>query len=127
MQENEHSKLQPSVALQVLSKNLQSLQAANPSLSSDAKLAKRAGMDQKTVWRVVNMATEPTSNQISKLAAAFGLAPWQLLVPDLNPSNEPVLALASAQMKEMLNKIASSKEAIEGYLRVQGNTRPGDL
>lgn len=69
----------------------------NRDLTSDAKVAKRAGVDQKTVWRMVNEANSARVESVAKVAEAFGLSTWQILVPGLDPSNPPVVAMTEVE------------------------------
>ncbi len=94
---------------------------------TEPQFAKRAKVDQKTLWRVLHGSSEPTLDTVSKLAKAAGLDPWQLLAPDLEPDNPPLLAAQSERLRQVLTNIRNTKEAIEGVLREQGNTRPGEL
>lgn len=83
----------PSKALQVLSQNLERLIAAHPELNTQPKLAARAKVDQKTVYRIVAKQNEPSIDKVEKLARALGLdGAWQLLVPNLKPAEIPTLA-----------------------------------
>lgn len=116
------------MALETLASNLKALKAKDRDLSSDGKIAKKAGLDQKTVNRIVNKKHEPTLAALSQLSAAVGLQhPWQLLVPNLVPSNPPMLAAESASLLKLLENIAGTKLAMEGFLRAEGNTEPGAL
>lgn len=117
----------PSAALLVLAENLKALRDSSPVYSSDAKIGAKAGIDQKTVWRIINKKNEPTTLQVSKLAAVFELDPWKLFVPNLEPTNPPMLATESESLRDMLKTIGATKEAIEGYLRDEGNTQPGQF
>lgn len=94
---------------------------------TEPQFAKRAKVDQKTVWRVLRGDNEPSLEILSKLAKACGMEPWQMLTPELEPNNPPLLAAQSERLKLVLDNIRNTKEAIEGVLRDQGNTRPGDL
>lgn len=117
----------PSAALNILGDNLRALRDASADFDSDAKIGAKAGMDQKTVWRIINKKNEPTTLQISRLAGVFELEPWKLFVPNLEPTNAPMLATESANLRKMLKTIGATKEAIEGFLRDEGNTTPGGL
>ena len=74
----------------VLSTNLKALMQASEDLRSQAALGKKCGIDQRTVGRILNEEHSPQLKQIEAIANAFGLLPWQLLVPDLDPKNPPV-------------------------------------
>lgn len=81
----------------VLSANLKALKAAHIELTSDAKVARRAGIDQKTVWRMINESNSATLGSITQVAAAFDLQAWQILVPGLDPRNPPVVAMTEVE------------------------------
>lgn len=114
-------------ALEILAANLAALRDADAVLTSQGKIGDRAGINQRTVGRIINMEHEPTVGQLTKLARAFRLQPWQLLVPGLQPTNPPMLASESEALRELLSNIGSTKEALEGYLRKEGNTDSGEL
>lgn len=80
-----------------LAANLAALMAASVDLRTQTAVGKRAGVDQRTVGRILNQEHSPNLVQIGKLAAAFGLQPWQLLVPHLDPTNPPVVHLTQAE------------------------------
>lgn len=79
----------PSKALTVLSQNLQRLLEARQ--TTQPELARRAKVDQKTVWRIVRMENEPSVDKLEKLAAVLQVETWQLLVPNLDPQHLPDL------------------------------------
>lgn len=81
----------------VLSANLKALKAAHTELTSDARVAKRAGVDQKTVWRMINESNSATLGSITQVAAAFDLQAWQILVPGLDPRNPPVVTMTAVE------------------------------
>lgn len=114
-------------ASQILAANLKALRDADPELKSQAAIGRAAKIDQRTVGRILNMENEPTFGQLTKLAKAFKLQAWQLLVPGLEPTNPPMLASESVRLRKLLTNIGQTKEALEGYLRSDGNTSPGDL
>lgn len=80
-----------------LSANLTALMKAHKELTSDGKVAARAGLDQKTVWRMVNEANSANIRTVSRVAEAFGLAAWQILVPGLDPNNLPVVTMTETE------------------------------
>ncbi|WP_435310663.1 helix-turn-helix domain-containing protein [Primorskyibacter sedentarius] len=50
---------------------------------SEHQLAKRAGIAQKTVNNMLNQNGSPTLDNVDKVAAAFGLSMWHMILPDL--------------------------------------------
>lgn len=69
--------------LDVLSDNLKALMKDRPEVASQRKLAQQAGIDQRTVGRILNKEHPPNLVQIDKLAQALGVQSWQLLAPKL--------------------------------------------
>lgn len=51
-------------------------------LDSQAKIAKAAKVDQKTVGRMLNMGNSPTLASIVAVAAVIKIDAWQLLAPN---------------------------------------------
>lgn len=69
--------------LGVLSDNLKALMRDHPEWASQRKLAAKAGIDQRTVGRILNQEHSPNLIQVEKLAEVFEVQPWQLLAPHL--------------------------------------------
>lgn len=97
----------------ILAVNLAQLMAHSPDLKSEAKIAaaaKVAKISQRTVNRARNGA-QVRLESLAGLAEAFGLAPWQLLVPGLDPANPPILAL-SQEEKALYKRLQDAAKAI---------------
>ena len=71
---------------------------------AQAGVAKRAGMDQKTISRIIRREHSPSIDKLSGLAEAFGLQAWQLLVPYLDPSNPPVVQMTPIE-KDLYDRL----------------------
>lgn len=100
---------------------------ASVDLRSQNAVGKAAKVDQKTIERMLKCLNEPTLEKVELVAKVFGLTAWQILTPGLDPTNHPMLAAESEALREMYKKILSTREAIEGVLARDGNTKPGDL
>jgi transcriptional regulator with XRE-family HTH domain len=105
--------------------NLRSLIAASRQRTVNA-WAVRNVMVQSTVNRIVNGTMDPTVSMLEAIAKKFGLAAWQLLVPDLDPEDPPVLRSASAQEKALFSRLKDAMTELE-KLREAGYTTPGDF
>ncbi len=81
----------------VLASNLAKLMATSLDMKSQRAVAKRADIDQRTVGRILNQEHSPNLDQIAALAEAFGLLPWQMLVPDLDPKDPPSVQLSRTE------------------------------
>lgn len=58
-----------------------------------------------TIQRIEAQQTSVGLTILDKIAQKFDLAPWQLLVPGLDPSNPPTLQPVSRKEREMYDKI----------------------
>lgn len=102
--------------LDTLADNLAALMAAHAELNTQLAVAKRAGMDQRTVGRILHREHSPTLTQVEKLARAFSLLPWQLLTPRYDPDDPPSMVLTSSQ-REAWNTVRIAAESIAKYGR----------
>lgn len=68
----------------LLAENLQKLMEADPNLDSQPKLAKRAGVAQKTISNLLNAdGPSPRLEIVHLVAKAFRMPVWRLLHPTL--------------------------------------------
>lgn len=100
----------------ILAANLGALMAAHPELRTQAAVAaatRKAGLkiDQKTVSRILKADHAVQIDTLQAIAAAFGIEPYQLLVPGLNPTNPQVLRVLSPQEERLYSVL---QEAMKG-------------
>lgn len=88
-------------ARNILAANIKALRAHNPDLKGQRALAKKASIGEGSVWRATKGEVGVTLDTLEALAAVFGLAPWQLLVPHLDPNNPPVVQALSPEEKRI--------------------------
>jgi transcriptional regulator with XRE-family HTH domain len=104
-----------SAAAQVLAGNLNRLMAAHSDLDSNPKLGKKAKIGIATLSRLRNAEVEATLETLERLAKAFDVHVWQLLVPEIDPKNLPALqpvTEAERKLHERLRELAKElKEA----------------
>lgn len=81
----------------ILAENLNRLMDSRPPRPSQKAIAQRAGLDQKTVSRILNMSVATSVSAVQGLAAIWELEPWQLLFPDLDPKNPPVVSMSQSE------------------------------
>ena len=93
----------------VLAENLIRLMGNSIGLNSEAKVAKAGKLGQRTVNRAKN-GKQVKLESLKGLAAAFDLSPWQLLVPDLDPNNPPILAMTDDE-KALYKRLQSAAKA----------------
>ena len=112
----------PSQGLVILAANLIRLMEQHATLTSQAKVGARAKVNQKTIGRILHKTNEPTLEAVSAIAKAFGLECWQLLTPDLQPNNPPMLASQDKALKALYANLGRTQEAIAGVLSKDGNS-----
>lgn len=95
---------------QILSANLISLKDSGlfPGRDTIKKIAHASGgkLSNGKVGRIVAASHTTDIEALADLAEVFGLQPWQLLVPSLNPQSPPVLIDASVitKMREVIQQ-----------------------
>lgn len=100
-------------AARVLAANVATLMAASVDLHSQAALGRRARIDQRTVGRILHCEHSPTLKQLDAIAHAFGLLPWQLLVPQLQPESPPTISPSPAE-RELFDRLRTAARQIAG-------------
>ncbi len=61
------------------------------------RLAERAGLTPSTVGRILSLEHAPVIDTVESIAKALRLKPWQMLVPQLNPSAPPTVPHTDAE------------------------------
>lgn len=102
----------------VLAQNLQRLMSAHPKLASNPKLSKKSGVGIATLSRIMNMGSGANLDTITRLAGAFGMTPWQMLVPGLSPSNPQILRSSSPAEEALYAKI---REVVDLEVQARGH------
>jgi transcriptional regulator with XRE-family HTH domain len=72
-----------------------------PDLSSNPKLAKKTKLGTGTISRLRNGTVNANLETLEVIARAFDVQPWQLLVPDMEPGNAPVLQTAGDSERDL--------------------------
>lgn len=101
---------------EVVSENIRSLMAAHPVLTSQSEIARHCEIPQRTVGRIINCETQANLGSIVGIATAFGIEPWQLLVPGLNPEKPPhlsFLTIEEANALQALSKAVADIQAVQ--------------
>lgn len=88
--------------------------------------ASKHGMTQSTINRIVTGDMDPTERVMAKVAAAVGLDVWQMLVPDMDPQNAPVIQDASAAERKLYAELKVKLDEL-AEIREGGNTRPSSF
>lgn len=82
---------------------------------SDAKaLAKKAGLTPSTVGHWLRAENAAQIDKLERLAAVFKLRAWQLLIPNLDPSNPPAVPYTDAERRLYWRIKAAARELALG-------------
>ncbi len=99
-------------AREVLADNLKALMKANPQygklLSLEQATATRGGgkkIGKTTLANILGKTTPVNLDYVEILAKVFGLAPWQMLVPDLRPDNPQILRSTGPEEDALYSKL----------------------
>ena len=79
---------------------------------SEAALAKGKKLDQGTISRIERRALSPTVDVLEAVAAGLGINPWELLLPNFDPKNRPVLKEATEAERVLWKKIQDSAKEL---------------
>lgn len=104
----------------ILGANIQRLMKARPKLATNTRLFVKTGIAVATISRLINGKTAATLDTLAKLADAFGVQPWQLLIPDLDAHNPQILRNSSPEEAELYKRL---REVIakEAAVQAQGS------
>ena len=91
--------------------NVTRLMEQSPTLNRQTKLAKRTGLGQATISRLLRGETEFTIGQLEAVAAAFGVQPCDLLLDASGATGVRYDAEAFSKLPE------ADREKIESYIR----------
>lgn len=79
---------------------------------SQTTLGKKAGVDPSTIGRIRTQKNAPDIETLEAICTALGVAVWQALVPDMDPANLPVLQNATAQERELYDRLRAAAELL---------------
>ena len=108
-------------AQQTLSENLRYLLKRNG--WSEAELARRSGVSQKTVNNAVNMTKSTKIETAEALAKPFGLESWHLTLPDL-PSDIESGGMMTSLIKSYLMSSDDSRLHIVAIAEREAKYKP---
>lgn len=76
----------------IVGENLDALMKHSDALRSNGAVARAigGGFEPRTIGRIRNAEVSCTLDTLAKIAKAFGIEPWHLLVPRYDPRNPPV-------------------------------------
>lgn len=107
------TELPASRAARLLAQNIDRLMASDPDLSSNPKLSLKTKLTTSTLSRIRNAKVEATVGSVEAIAKAFGIEPWELLVPGFNPKNRPTLQPISEQERKLYQRLAEAVKEIK--------------
>ena len=99
----------PAMARDILAANLKALMAAHPRLNTLTKITAAGGPPNGVLDRIRRADSACRIDSLTQLARVFGLEPWQILVPGLDPHRLPQLEMGpdkAHELREHLDAIA---------------------
>lgn len=93
----------------VLAMNLKALMASKHGPRSQSELRRKSGVAQATIGRILSDGGENARIEtVEKLARAYGLDGWQLMIPGMDPSNPPVLQPISKEERALYDRLTQT-------------------
>ena len=77
------------------------------------RAARRCNMNQRTLDRFYKGERQPTLELVEQVARGYGLQAWQLLVPNLDASNPPVISAQTVEERELYARLKSAFDAVQ--------------
>jgi len=114
----------PTTLTHLFRENLRKLMHADRQLNSQPRLAAASKVAQTSVGRILRGQQSPTLDMVHKIAAAFGLEPWQLLVPELEPDNPPITKQIDERQQELLKRFRVAAQELARYEVDHGSSKP---
>lgn len=105
----------PSSLTRLFRDNLKRLMAAHPDLSSQSALARACKVGQSSIGRIVNDAQSPTLDMVARIAEAFDLEPWQMLIDGLDPRNPPITKAIDERQQHLFARFRQAAEELAHY------------
>ena len=90
----------------VIAENLKTLKANNQ--LTNLKMAKLCHVSEGTINRAMSGDVGVASDVLSQLAQGFGLHTWQLLVPNLDPSNPPLICQITPEEQALYARLRAA-------------------
>jgi hypothetical protein len=95
--------MQDSTSRTILAANLRRM-IDRSGLPSNRAWSKKMGLNVRMIDRLLGGENAVTLDKIEEIARTVGLEPWQLLLPDLDPSEPPDAPISEAD-RDMLTKL----------------------
>jgi transcriptional regulator with XRE-family HTH domain len=105
----------PSRLARLFRDNLQRMMQANPEIGSQAALARASGVRQSNIQRILALEQVPGLDMVARIADAFDLEPWQMLIDDLDPRNPPITKAVDERQKLLFNRFRQAAEELAHY------------
>lgn len=105
----------PTALSDLFRSNLRKLMQADRKLRTQPAVAQASKVGQRSVGRILGGEQSPTLDMVHKIAGAFGLEPWQMLVPDLEPDNPPITKQIDERQQELLKRFRHAAKELARY------------
>jgi len=100
----------------ILKQNLKALMASRNGPTTQSALHRKSRVAQATIGRILSDKGENARIEtVERLAKAYQLQAWQLLVAGMDPSNPPVLQSASDEERALYARLKIAAEDIAKY------------
>lgn len=96
--------------MRVLADNLRVLMKHGSGPTTQLGLKVRSGVAQGTIGRILTQQTSARIDTVDRLAKAYALCGWQLLVPGLDPANPPTLRAMGPEEQALYDRLRQAAQ-----------------
>lgn len=86
-------------------------------LATQNGLAKASKVGQRSIGRILSLEQEPGVDVLHSIAQAYDLQGWQLLIPNFDPANPPLLKEASDTERDFWKSFEEAQEKMRALER----------
>lgn len=105
----------PTPLTELFRANLHKLMRADRELRSQSAVAAASKVGQRSVSRILRGEQSPTLDMVHRIAGAFTLEPWQMLVPEFEPDNPPITKQIDERQQELLKRFRVAAQELAHY------------
>lgn len=98
----------------VLAQNVTALMKYHYGKVNMSRLARDAKTAIANIQRCLDTTTSVGIDVIAQVASAFDLQPWQIIFPELDPNNPPILCITASE-KQLYAKFQIAAQEVAQY------------
>lgn len=108
--------IDPSSIAQTVANNIRTIvETFHTGKGAQTDAAKRCKMHQRTLGRAMNGEQSASLDTLQAVAEGYGLQPWHLLIPNLDPKNPPAIHQMTEQETQLYARLRGAAEELASF------------